>query len=81
MKSKRRHVHQPQPGLWCALGCNGRGIALTSALGTALGQQLLGSADTHPFAVTALRPLPLHSLHKLYAGALIQYFRLLDRLN
>ena len=75
------HVHQPQHGLWCALGCNGRGIALTTAIGTALGQQLLGRSDTHPFAVTALRPLPLHRLHKLYAGGLIQYFRLLDRLG
>jgi glycine/D-amino acid oxidase-like deaminating enzyme len=75
------HVHQPQPGLWCVLGCNGRGIALASALGTAIGAQLLGRADTHPFAVTPLRRLPLHRLHRLYAGGLIQYLRLLDRLN
>jgi len=73
------HVHQPQPGLWCVLGCNGRGIALASALGTAIGGQLLGRADTHPFAVTPIRRLPLHRLHRLYAGGLIQYFRLLDR--
>jgi glycine/D-amino acid oxidase-like deaminating enzyme len=75
------HVHQPRPGLWCVLGCNGRGIALASALGTAIGNQLLGRADTHPFAVTPLRRLPLHGLHRLYAGGLIQYFRLLDRLG
>jgi glycine/D-amino acid oxidase-like deaminating enzyme len=75
------HVHQPQPGLWCVLGCNGRGIGLASALGTAIGSQLLGRADTHPFAVTPLRRLPLHRLHRLYAGGLIQYFRLLDRLG
>ena len=75
------HVHQPRPGLWCVLGCNGRGIALSTALGTALGGQLQGRADTHPFRVTPLRRLPLHRLHRLYAGALIQYFRLLDRLG
>jgi glycine/D-amino acid oxidase-like deaminating enzyme len=73
------HLHQPQPGLWCVLGCNGRGIALASALGTAIGGQLLGRAGTHPFAVTPLRRLPLHRLHRIYAGGLIQYFRLLDR--
>ncbi len=75
------HVHQPRPGLWLALGCNGRGIGLMSALGTSLGQQLLGRSATHPFGVTPLRPLPLHRLHKLYASGLIQYFRLLDRLS
>jgi sarcosine oxidase len=75
------HVHQPKPGLWCALGCNGRGIALATALGTALGAQLLGRADTHPFTVTPLRRLPLHGLHRIYAGGMIQYFRLLDRIG
>lgn len=75
------HVHQPRPGLWCALGCNGRGIALSTTLGTALGAQLVGRPNAHPFAVTPLRRLPLHGLHRLYAGALIQYYRLLDRLG
>ena len=75
------HVHQPKPGLWLALGCNGRGIGLMSALGTSLGAQLLGRTATHPFAVSPLRPLPFHRLHKLYAGSMIQYYRLLDRLN
>ncbi|MBS0388827.1 MAG: FAD-binding oxidoreductase [Proteobacteria bacterium] len=75
------HVHQPRPGLWCVLGCNGRGVALASALGTAIGEQLLGRPGTHPFEVTPLRRLPLHNLHRLYAGGLIQYFRLLDRLG
>ena len=75
------HVHQPMPGLWLVLGCNGRGVGLMSALGTALGQQLLGRTATQPFEVSRLRPLPLHRLHKLYAGGLIQWFRLLDRLG
>ena len=75
------HVHQPRPGLWLTLGCNGRGIGLMSALGTALGEQLLGRAATQPFEVSPVRPLPLHRLHRLYAGALIQGFRLLDRLG
>ncbi|MDE2251227.1 MAG: FAD-binding oxidoreductase [Gammaproteobacteria bacterium] len=75
------HVHQPRPGLWCVLGCNGRGIALASSLGSAIGGQLLGRSEGHPFAPTPLRSLPLHRLHRFYAGALIQYFRLLDRLE
>jgi glycine/D-amino acid oxidase-like deaminating enzyme len=74
------HVHQPRPGLWLALGCNGRGVGLMSTLGTALGQQLLGRGTTQPFEVSPVRPLPLHRLHRLYAGGLIRWFRLLDRL-
>jgi hypothetical protein len=62
------------------VGCNGRGVGLMSALGTALGQQLLGRGAMQPFEVSPVRPLPLHSLHRLYAGALIRWFRLLDRL-
>ena len=75
------HIHQPRPGVWLALGCNGRGIGLMSALGTALGQQLLGGKATQPFEVSPLRPLPLHRLHRLYAGGLIRLLRLLDRLG
>ena len=75
------HIHQPKSGVWLALGCNGRGIGLMSALGTALGLQLLGRTATHPFEVSPLRPLPLHRLHRLYAGGLIRLFRLLDRLG
>ena len=75
------HIHQPKRGLWLALGCNGRGIGLMSALGTALGEQLLGLTATHPFAVSPLQPLPLHRLHKFYAGGLIRCFRMLDRLS
>ncbi len=75
------HIHQPKAGVWLALGCNGRGIGLMSAFGTALGQQLLGRGATQPFEVSPLRPLPLHRLHRLYAGGLIRLFRLLDRLG
>jgi glycine/D-amino acid oxidase-like deaminating enzyme len=73
------HVHQPRAGLWLALGCNGRGVGLMSALGIALGRQLLGGGAAQPFEISPVRPLPLHRLHRLYAGALIRWFRLLDR--
>ena len=75
------HVHQPKPGVWLVIGCNGRGVGLMSALGTALGRQLLGRGATQPFEISPLRPLPLHRLHRLYAGGLIRWFRLLDRLG
>ncbi|MFO2466320.1 FAD-binding oxidoreductase [Pseudomonas sp. 15FMM2] len=75
------HVHEPAPGLTLALGCNGRGIALC----TSLGQQLAGRlCDRHsPFAypVTALQRLPMHGLQRIYIGAGVAWYSLLDRLN
>ena len=74
------HVHEPRPGLWLVIGCNGRGVGLMTALGTALGRQLLHRGTAQPFPTSPVRPLPLHRLHRLYAGGLIRWFRLLDRL-
>lgn len=74
------HIHEPAAGLSIALGCNGRGVGLMTALGRALGQRAIGGHQDFPFDSGPLRPLPLHRLHKLYASGLIQYYRLLDRL-
>jgi glycine/D-amino acid oxidase-like deaminating enzyme len=36
------HVHESPEGLVCALGCNGRGIALSTAMGQLVAERLLG---------------------------------------
>jgi len=75
------HIHRPSAGLWAVIGCNGRGVGLMSALGSALGKQIQGHQDANPFLVSAIERLPLHQLNHMYAGALIQYYRLLDQLG
>ncbi|TCT02246.1 NAD(P)/FAD-dependent oxidoreductase [Aquabacter spiritensis] len=75
------HVHQPAPGITIALGYNGRGVALASALGTALGAHLLDPTAPLPLKLTDISPLPLHPLHRYYATAMIHYYRLRDRLE
>ncbi|MFR0672074.1 NAD(P)/FAD-dependent oxidoreductase [Enterobacterales bacterium AW_CKDN230030176-1A_HGKHYDSX7] len=60
------HVHEPQPGLHIAVGCNGRGIAVSTALGMCLAERVLG-APAHDLAVpvTSIHAVPLHPFHRL----------------
>jgi glycine/D-amino acid oxidase-like deaminating enzyme len=75
------HLHQPLPNLTVALGYNGRGIAMATALGNAIGAHLLDRRKPLPLKLTEIRPLPVHSLHPLYASAMIRYYRLRDALE
>lgn len=73
------HLHQPAPGVTIALGCNGRGVALTTAVGERIAEHLLDSTQNPlPFPTSPLKPIPLHGLHRGYVTALMQYYKLLD---
>ncbi|ROO31539.1 MULTISPECIES: NAD(P)/FAD-dependent oxidoreductase [unclassified Pseudomonas] len=74
------HVHEPAPGLCVLLGYNGRGIALSTALGKHLAAKLSGATQAFPFPVMPLRRIPFHGLQRLYLAAGIGYYRLLDAL-
>jgi glycine/D-amino acid oxidase-like deaminating enzyme len=54
---------QTAPGLYAPIGCNGRGVALTTALGQAFGRYLLdGNAAALPVPIKPPRPFPFHGL-------------------
>jgi glycine/D-amino acid oxidase-like deaminating enzyme len=72
------HIHEPEPGLLIALGYNGRGVALATALGPVLAGHLLGKADNLPFGSTPITPIPMHGLQRLYVTAALIGFRILD---
>ncbi|UMZ09741.1 FAD-binding oxidoreductase [Pseudomonas sp. MPFS] len=74
-------LHEPEPGLSILLGYNGRGIALSTLLGKQLAACLGGSSQAFLFPVTPIRPIPLHGLQRLYLGAGIAWYRLLDSLG
>jgi glycine/D-amino acid oxidase-like deaminating enzyme len=75
------HLHEPVPGLLAFVGCNGRGVGLGTAMGTAIGKHLLApSSSPLPIPVTTIRPIPFHGLQRLYVAAVIAYYRLLDSL-
>ncbi len=75
------HVHQPAPGLTVFLGYNGRGVAMATTLGTLVAKNLIAPVDNPlPLPITSIRPIPLHSLHRIYATAILQMYRLRDYL-
>jgi glycine/D-amino acid oxidase-like deaminating enzyme len=75
------HVHRPFDNLTMAVGYNGRGVALASALGTAIGENILDAAKRLPLRFTDIKPLPLHGLHPVYATMAIWYYKLRDALE
>ena len=69
------------PGLWSALGYNGRGIALATAMGHLMAQRCLGGIRTDdpvPSALRELRPVPAHPVAVPAARAMLLRYRWLD---
>lgn len=76
------HVHEPAEGVLAVLGCNGRGVALTTALGPQLARRLVeGAAAQIDLPVTPIRPVPFHDFWKLGVYAGIAGGRIKDRLD
>lgn len=56
-------MHEPAPGVLAGLGYSGRGIAMTSVMGRSLARKVLGGHnDDLPFPVSAISPIPFHSV-------------------
>ncbi len=73
------HVHEPEPGLLVNIGCQGRGVALETAMGDALARyHLTGDARVLPFPITKVKPIPFHGLQRLYLAAIITWYRMRD---
>ena len=76
------HIHQPEKGLVTAVGCQGRGVGLMTALGTRIAGYLAsGDAGLLPFPVSPIRPIPFHSLRQIGVAATIAWYRTLDALE
>src|SRR5262249_15259800 len=75
------HVHQPFPNVTIALGYNGRGVAMASAVGKQIGAHLIDRSEPLPLKLSDIKLLPLHSLHQHYATLMIHYYRLRDALE
>ena len=76
------HLHQLEPGVMAALGYNGRGVAMATAMGRVLADWAAGTpAEGLDFPVTVARPIPLHALRKPAVTAAIAWYGLSDRMG
>lgn len=76
------HVHEPADNLLISLGCNGRGVALSTAMGAQLARRLAGGKGAQiDMPVTSIEPIPLHALWPLAVTSVVVTGRLRDRLG
>lgn len=74
------HVFELAPGLLAAIGCNGRGVAVTTLLGKAIADRLAGGADIGLDAGAPI-PVPFHALARHAPRAFLPYGRIRDALE
>jgi glycine/D-amino acid oxidase-like deaminating enzyme len=76
------HVHVPGPGALVYLGCNGRGVALATAMGQQLAKSLIeGETAEIDMPITAIKPIPLHAFWPVAVKSVVLYGRIRDRLG
>ncbi len=76
------HLNRLAPGLVAALGYNGRGVAMGTAMGKLLAEWSLGKPDQElDFPVTAPRPIPFRRLHRFGTMATVFKYKVLDSLG
>jgi glycine/D-amino acid oxidase-like deaminating enzyme len=75
------HIHEPAPGVIACLGYNGRGVAMSTAMGVELAQRIMNPSAPFAMPVSPMKAIPLHRLWPLAVRAAIVRGRLADRLG
>lgn len=76
------HPRVPAEKLHIGLGHNGRGVAMASQMGRLPGALAVsGTHERSPFPVSAIRPMPFHSLRAIGAELSGAWYCLQDRLG
>jgi glycine/D-amino acid oxidase-like deaminating enzyme len=76
------HIHEPADGVMVCLGYNGRGVAMSTAMGPQIARRVLGGkASEIDMPITDLKAIPFHGLWKTAVAARITYGRIRDYLN
>lgn len=71
--------HRLGEGLWTWEACNGRGVALATALGPVFADALDGRrAEDLAVPVTEVRPYPFHAVARLVAPTMLAWYRFKD---
>jgi glycine/D-amino acid oxidase-like deaminating enzyme len=76
------HLHEPAAGLITALGCNGRGIAVSTAMGKIVSERLLGATEQGlPVPLTPIREIPMRRFWRLGVATALRAKRLMDAVD
>ena len=76
------HLHEPAPGVIAAMGYNGRGVAMATAMGREVARRILGASDAEMnMPITTLKPIPFHALWRSAVSARVAYGRIQDWLG
>ncbi len=76
------HIHEPDETVLMCLGYNGRGVAMSTAMGVELARRILGGRDAEiAMPITAIRRIPLHGLWRPAVQARLAYGRVRDFLG
>jgi glycine/D-amino acid oxidase-like deaminating enzyme len=74
------HIHEAAPGLFACLGYNGRGVALSTAMGGEIAKLLSGApARDIAMPVSPIRPIAFHGFWRLGVMAKVAEGRIRDR--
>jgi glycine/D-amino acid oxidase-like deaminating enzyme len=76
------HIHEPDESVLVCLGYNGRGVAMSTAMGPELARRVIGGRDEEiAMPITRIRTIPLHGLWKSAVQARVAYGRIRDFLG
>lgn len=76
------HFHEPAPNVIAALGYNGRGVAMATAMGREISRRIAGASTSElGLPVTDLKAIPFHAFWPVGAAARIAYGRIKDALK
>jgi glycine/D-amino acid oxidase-like deaminating enzyme len=74
------HVHEPERNLHISVGCNGRGIAVSTSLGIQIANRILGaSAAELAVPVSSIKTVHFHMFRGIGVKAATAFKRLQDR--
>jgi glycine/D-amino acid oxidase-like deaminating enzyme len=76
------HLHEPEPDVLMALGYNGRGVAMATAMGGIIARRLAGeSVETLEMPITDMKPIAFHGLWPLAVQGRLSWGRLRSRMG
>jgi glycine/D-amino acid oxidase-like deaminating enzyme len=76
------HVHEPDESVLVCLGYNGRGVAMSTAMGPQLARRVIGgNTATIDMPITTMKEIPFHALWRSAVKARVVYGRIRDRLG